>query len=250
MEFYNKLYILKKEEVDSKSKYSLFLKSSGFEFAGQFANPDIFYSIAVLAKGYVVLFDPVGFEDELEHTCQLLGSLQDFTDCKIVLMNDLPNNFEVPFSVVKSNDKITDLKIKISDALLRIIKEQKEDPNNDKYKMYNAVQNLLVNLGFKNSELGFNYICDCVYYIINEDRANIKLVGDVYKHVARINNTLDYKVERNIRYAINRAVQNCDHKHLMSNEHLRYFDKLMFDATAKTLILAIVGVVKYNVAFL
>ena len=249
MDFFNKVYLLKKEESNIISKYALFFKNSGLDFCGQFSNPDVFYSIAVNTKECIVLFDPKGFEENLDHVCQLLGSLQDFSGCKIVLCNELPKGYKAPFVTVESNQKITDKLVRISDCLLKIIKQQKENPNDEKYKFYNKIRNLLTDLGFDSSDLGFNYICDCVFYIIREDRANVKLVSEVYKHVARINNTLDYRVERNIRHAIDHAMARCDHKALCASENLRCFDKLMFGTTAKSIILALVGYVKYSAAF-
>ncbi|MBQ9790255.1 MAG: hypothetical protein IJW24_01510 [Clostridia bacterium] len=249
MEFYNKLYLLQKKGNDLVEENSLFFKNSGLDYMGQFSDPDVFYSIAVLTKSSIILFDPKGFEDDLDHVCQLLSSLQDFTACKIVLCDDLPKGYEVPFLVSQSNEKITDNIVRISDCILRIIKEQKENPNNEKYKFYSKIRNLLIELGFDSSDLGFNYICDSVYYIIQEDRANVKIVGDVYKYVAKINETLDYRVERNIRHAIEHAMSLCDHKSLSQNENLKCFDKMMLGTTAKSLILALVGYVKYNVAF-
>ena len=186
---------------------------------------------------------------ELDRVCEMLACLQEFSECSIILCNDLPEGFEPPFKYVKPNDKIKDKMVRISDCILKVIKEYRNNPNNFQCRFYSKLRSLLNDLGFNSSELGFNYICDCIYYIYRENKPSIKIVGDVYKHVAKMNGALDYRVERDIRHAINTAMNNCDHKKLLSDEKLRCFDSIMFGTTAKNLIYAIIGYIKYDTTF-
>jgi len=248
MNFYAKVYLLKKDKSNMMESFSLFFKNSGLDYAGQFANPDVFYSAVVGSRENIIIFDPESFCDDVVRVSEMLASLQEFTDSKIILTSNL-NNMVFPFKFTSSNENIKDFKVRISDSLLRVIKEYNNDPNNSKSKLYIKLRGLLSDLGFNNSDLGFNYICDCVYYILRENKPNIKLVGEVYKHVARMNGALDYRIERDIRHAINTAMNNCNHKKLLSNEKLKCFDAMMFGTTAKNLIYAIVGFIKYDTIF-
>ena len=247
MEFFNKVYLLKKESSSLGDDYSLFFKNSGLEYAGQFSNPDVFYSASIGGSACIILFDPSDFGDRLDYVCQLLGSLQSYTGSYIVLCDDLPSGYDVPFSPVECNEKIKDKKIRITDCILKVLKEERSNPNGEKAKLYSNLRDILIELGFDASDLGFGYICDSVYYILKQNKPNVKLVGEVYKHVARVNNTLDYRVERDVRHAIEHAMVSCNHQALANHPKLKSFDSLMLRTTSKSLILALVSFIKYDI---
>lgn len=248
MKFYNKIFMLKKQKYEFSNEELMFFRYGGFNFEAQYIDPTVFYSKAVNSSVNIVLFDPLGYID-IARIGEILCSLQDFTDCRIILCHKLPEGYDAPFSYEKFDNEINDTKIRISSAILKIKKEQENDPDNEKYTFYHGLSSLLLELGFDSSDLGFGYICDAVYYIYKENRPNLRIVKDVYSYVARINNTKDYRVERNIRHALERAMMNCNHKALQADEKLKCFDNLMFDVTARNFINALVSFKKYKRIF-
>lgn len=240
--------LLKKTQRALKPEESFFLKNCGINYEGQSTNPLMFYSIALKKNINIILFDPRGF-DNLCEVIEVLSSLQRFTNCYIILCRDIPEEYKMNLNLVISDKTITDPMLKISDCLLKIKKLQNANPDVETQLLFDKIQNILFHLGFDASIKGFNYLCDCIHYIYVKKTPSINLVSDVYRYVAQQNNTRDYRVERDIRHAIDKAMLNCDHKKLLEHNKLCSFNNIMFETSAKPLILAVVNFLKYNTTF-
>ena len=247
MEFSN-ILLLKKNERFLKPEELFFLKNCGMHYEGQVTNPLMFYSLALSKNINIVLFDPREF-DNLNYIVEVLNSLQRFANCYIILCRDIPAEYKANIDVVECNPNITEPIIKISDSLLKVKKMQESNPDRNKQKIFNNIQNILYGLGFDASMMGYNFLCDSVYYVYKNRSCSIKLIADVYKYVAEKNNTNLSNVERDIRHAIEKAITYCDHKKLRENKDLKSFDDIMINTSAKPFILSMVNYLKYNTTF-
>jgi len=248
MEVCNKLFLLKKSDRQLKPEEILFFKRNGIIYEGQYSMPKEFFSQAVSNRATIVIVDLKGY-DELKYIDDMLCSLQDFTNCEIILVSDLPNGYVPNYKIREANPNIDDKLLKISDCLLKIKKDQESSSNNGKRKFYTKVQELLTSLGFDNGQLGFGYLCDAIYYVHFQRKFNVKLVAEVYQYVANKNETTVTRVERDIRSAISNAMANCNHKMLREDPNLKGFDVLMHNTTCKGLLQAVVNYIKYNTTF-
>lgn len=73
---------------------------------------------------------------------------------------------------------------------------------NDYASKMKYIKHLLIELGISPALMGYGYLAQCVYLCWEDNRRLHSLVADVYREVARQNNTTYQRVERNIRHAV------------------------------------------------
>ena len=119
---FNDVYFLTKNNGNFEVMLENFIAKLNVNYKGKYSDPSVFYTAAGNGHNNIVILDYNSFGEESKIISEMLYSLQTILSCKVIVSSSIPHGIDLPFVYIEGDPNIQDKFVKISNAIIKIIK--------------------------------------------------------------------------------------------------------------------------------